>query len=435
MTMWIALALELAGGSVRLFAFLVLAGRRLGQRPERKVLVSGFPGMWVLAGLTWASVLPEFPGAVLEAGWIFFCIRQMKPADQRLCLFFGIFYEIGIRLWQFLLAAVLGVLSCSESFLISGSPENLWSFGVFHLGLLFLAWYAKKHPEAAEESGRRLASAASVAGLLTAVTLSAQSTIRIPQDEMTMWEIQSVILLMALMMYRMRRQYDTERELAQMKAEQAELFEREYTALNRTYEAHAKLFHDFRNHMGMLQRLLAREDYGGAARYLEELNGPLRELEGRVWTGDSTVDYLIGQKLAQAAEEGITMKIQVEYPRHAGIRSADLCAVLGNLLDNALEAAGAVKEPEERWMSLTIRRIHQMVVIKVENRYLTAPVMENGRFLSAKKEKGLHGWGLASARTAAEKYDGMFKTACEGKVFRAVATMSCGPAKTEEKRG
>lgn len=432
MTAWIAPALGLAGGSVRLAVFLIFADRWPGRmKPERKALVGRFAGMWALAGLAWAAALPPFLCAVLEVIWFFFCLRRMKPTEQRLCLFFSIFYEIGVCLWQFLLAAFLGILLRSEAFLTPGSAENLWAQGLSALGLICLAWYVRMRPQAAKKDGYRLASAVSVAGLLAVVTISAQNVVRIPEEEMTMWEIQSVILLMALLLYRVRRLYDTERELAQLKAEQAELLKRDYAVLNRTYETHAKLFHDFRNHMGMLQQLLAREDYTGAARYLEELNGPLRELEGQTFTGDGTVDYLINQKLAQAREQGIDLELQVEYPRRAGIRSADLCAVLGNLLDNALEAAGGVREPEKRWIRLTIRRVHRMVAIRVENSYSEAPVLEQGRLLSTKKEKGLHGWGLASARAAAEKYDGTLKTVCEGKVFRAVAMMSCGPTDTE----
>ena len=149
---------------------------------------------------------------------------------------------------------------------------------------------------------------------------------------------------------------------------------------------------------------------------------------------------------AAAEEKGILFRIQAEYPKNAGIRSADLCAVLGNLLDNALEASKQVTEKEERFVKLTIRRINQMVVIKVENSFRRDPVLENGILKTTKNGNtagsadgaslietsaneasgGLHGWGLKSAQTAAEKYDGMVQTSYEEHIFRAVVTMSCG---------
>ena len=108
----------------------------------------------------------------------------------------------------------------------------------------------------------------------------------------------------------------------------------------------------------------------------------------------------------------------------SNIRSVDLCAILGNLLDNAIEAARQVPDPSGRTVALTIRRIHQMLVIKVENSFAAAPVQENGQLQTTKIGGGLHGWGLKSAQTAAEKYDGMVQAGVSGEIFRAVATLS-----------
>ena len=115
---------------------------------------------------------------------------------------------------------------------------------------------------------------------------------------------------------------------------------------------------------------------------------------------------------------------QVEFPHHTNLRSADLCAVLGNLLDNALEAAQQVPEKEERFVCLTIRRINQMLIIKVENSFCIPPVFGDGTLTTSKEKNGLHGWGLKSAQTAAEKYDGTVQTSYTDNIFRAVATLS-----------
>lgn len=129
------------------------------------------------------------------------------------------------------------------------------------------------------------------------------------------------------------------------------------------------------------------------------------------------------RELAAAAEKQIRFQAEAEFPRHTGIRDADLCAVLGNLLDNALEAAEKVEAAEGRWVRLTMRGIHQMLVIRVENGFQEKPVEERGEWKSTKTEGGLHGWGLKSARIAAEKYEGTVSTVCEQNVFRATATL------------
>ena len=143
-----------------------------------------------------------------------------------------------------------------------------------------------------------------------------------------------------------------------------------------------------------------------------------------VYTGDEAVDYLLNSRAAAAAREGIALELQAEFPRHTNLRSADLCAILGNLLDNALEAAKKVADPGGRQAALTIRRIHQMLVIKVENTFAEEVTEEDGEPKTSKTEEGLHGWGLKSVRTAAEKYEGTLRTSWEGKKFRAVVTLA-----------
>jgi sensor histidine kinase YesM len=93
-------------------------------------------------------------------------------------------------------------------------------------------------------------------------------------------------------------------------------------------------------------------------------------------------------------------------------------------LDNAIEAAQKVPNPSGRFISLTIRRINHMILIRVENSFEKAPMTEGGTLRTTKTEGGLHGFGVKSARAAAEKYDGTLQTSFEGNVFRAVATLS-----------
>lgn len=165
----------------------------------------------------------------------------------------------------------------------------------------------------------------------------------------------------------------------------------------------------------------------------------------RAWTGDEAADYLVNSKMALAASQGIQVNTKIEFPRHTNIRSVDLVAILGNLLDNALEAAADAKE-SLRFINLTLRRINEMLIIKVENGCRAAPTAmdggwqaskaggqaggrsgdaaADGKWQTSKDDKALHGWGLESVRTAAERYDGAVETEYRGQVFCAVVTLS-----------
>ena len=412
-------------GAVRVLVGLVLIYRLLStKRPDGRSLGLGLAGAMILTVLLSLLHAPDFYRMALEAVLIAACAHWMQGAELRMGLFVGIFYEIGISFWSFLLSAWLGVLFRSQDFLGTETLAGQSALWLLHGLLAGLAVWLSRKREMERKSVFRGISALTVAGFLAVITLSEQNVLGIPDDTLYMWTTLAVVLMMSVLVFNISRQYEVEKELAKLKSEQAELLERDYTTLNRAYEVNAKLFHDFHNHIGVLRQLLTHEKYGEAVRYLDELQAPVQDLTATVWTGDETADYLINSKAATAEAAGVRFQAQVEFPRHTNIRSVDLCAILGNLLDNAIEAARQVPEQEGRTVVLTIRRIHQMLVIKVENSFAAAPVRENGQLKTTKTGDGLHGWGLKSAQTAAEKYDGCVQVGVSGEIFRAVATLS-----------
>ena len=412
-------------GTVRVLVGLTLVHRLLSiKSPDRKSIAAGLAGALALTVLLSLLHAPDFYRMALEAVLIAACAPRLQGAGLRMGLFVGIFYEIGVSFWSFLLSAGLGVLLRSQDFLNTGTLAGQSALWLLHGLLTVLAVWLSRGREINRKSAFRAVSALTLAGFLGVITLSEQTVLAIPDDTLYMWTILAVVLMMSVLVFNINRQYEVEKELAKLKSEQAELLERDYTAVNRAYQVNAKLFHDLHNHIGVLRQFLTHEKYGEAVRYLDELQAPVRNLTATVWTGDETADYLINSKAAAAEAAGIRFQVQVEFPRRTNIRSVDLCAILGNLLDNAIEAARQVPDPSRRTAALTIRRIHQMLVIKVENSFSSVPVQENGELKTTKTEGGLHGWGLKSAQTAAEKYDGMVRAGVSGEVFRAVATLS-----------
>lgn len=417
-------------GSVRVIAGLFFLARLLSvQKLQKRSIAAGAAGAVVMTLVLPFTGLSDFYRIALEVFWIAFCAGRLQKADLRMSLFVAVFYEIAVCFWQFLLAAGMGILFRPAAFFDDGTWSGQATIWLFHVMLAALSVFLLNKRSLTGNAAFRVASTAVLAGFLAVVTLSEQTILEISDDTLDLWTILSVVLMMSVLVFHMNRQYEMEKELAKLKSGQAELLERDYTALSNAYAVNAKLFHDFHNHIGVLRQLLSHEKYREAEQYLDELQAPVREMTDTVWTGDETLDYLINSKAAAASYDKIDFQIQVEFPRHTNIQSADLCAILGNLLDNALEAARQVPGEQQRIISLTVRRIHQMLVIKVENSCAAAPVQENGSLKTTKADGGLHGWGLKSAQAAAGKYDGMVQTTYADGVFRAVATLSYLPAR------
>ena len=425
MTGWLILLSDFLAGSIRSIVCLLLIFRLFSvKKPEKKSIAAVLAGTAGISALLSVTGLSDFYRIISETLLIVVCACYFQKADRRMTLFIGSFYEIAAAFWRFLFAAWLGVFFRSPAFLDYRTGYGQIAVWCFHLLLIVLIWYLLRHPDLSGKEAFRFASVIVLIGFVAVITLSEQKVLEIADDTLDMWTILAVVLMMAVLMFNMNRQYEVEKELVKLKSEQAELLERDYNTLNNAYAINAKLFHDFHNHIGVLRQLLSHSKAEEAMEYLDGLQTPVKEMTDAIWTGDETVDYLINSKAVSAEENEIKYQVQVEFPRHTNIRSTDLCAILGNLLDNGLEAAKQVPDPEQRFVRLTIRRINQMLIIKVENSFLTPPVIQDGRMKTSKDGKGLHGWGLKSAQTAAEKYDGMVQTSYKDNTFRAVATLS-----------
>lgn len=406
---------------VRLFVGLFVMARLLHLAPfagwQRLLLV---PAAMVLCGVLCLVPLPDYYAVVLEALLLTVCAVKGQGAAWRMGAFVAFFYILATALWQYVTAAWLAVCFRSYSFLDSATLAGQAAVWAFHAVLLVLAVIIWKKPVQTRRETMTMVDVVVIAGFVAVVTLSEQPYLVLDADVLEQWLLLSLILMMGVLMFFMQRQMENEKELAELRALQAESAEREYANLERTYAANARLFHDLHNHLGVLRQLVTQGKDEEAVIYLDALQAPLKNLSSTCWTGDDTVDYLINSKAAQAESLGVRFEAAVEFPRFTTLRGADLCAILGNLLDNALEAAQQVRETP--FVRLKIRRIQQMLVIKVENS-AQPPALENGA-LRSQKAGALHGWGLNSAQTAAERYDGLVRTEYADGLFTAVVTLS-----------
>lgn len=425
---WVQVISYLCSNELRLFLGLYLVAKLTGFHLERKaLLLTGAGGC--LATILQAASLPTIGVMAVDVLVITAVAGYYQRKKVNLCLFLAFFYEIGVGLWDFLLQAGLGILFRSENFIDPKTPEYLAGIWLVRLVMLGVAVFLAKQLKEST-TPMRLTSAAAMLGLFGAVTLSQQTILPLSDEQAGTWVILSMVLLFSILFYRLSRQREMELEIAQLKQDQAEILERDYQALSRTYEGNAKLYHDLHNHIEAIYQCLNQGDIQEAVRYCEDLRTPVREISQTVWTGDKALDYLISSKMSLAEQEHIKTKVNIEYPHNTNIRSVDLTTILGNLLDNALEAVETAPD-ELRFLNLTIRRINAMLIIKVENGYGNAPAENGGKLTTSKADKASHGWGLKSVQTAADRYDGTITTDYKNGVFQSVVTLSFQPVKTE----
>lgn len=360
----------------------------------------------------------------IEVIYIWVSSILFRKIDKRMGLFVSVIYGLAVHLFTLLMGVTFIIFFGSKDYIdiftVHGALVNVIA-GCIILAVSLVILLLNRF---SSQFWLRIGMYLTIFSLIYINFIATFDVTGLGKNEIDFWIYYPETILGSIIVIQMRRQYETEKELAEMKADEAMILERQYRSLSNSYAANAKLFHDFRNHCGVLKNYLSKGKSEEALTYLEELTGPGNDLSIGFWTGDETVDYLIASKKSLAEEKYVRFDAEVEFPHNMNIKSSDLSAILGNLLDNAIEASSKISDPNDRSIRLIIRRIQQMLVIKVENTFEENPVIVDGSYKSSKKDGGLHGWGIKSASTAAEKYDGMVQSSVKDNVFTTVVTLS-----------
>jgi len=179
--------------------------------------------------------------------------------------------------------------------------------------------------------------------------------------------------------------------------------------------------HDVKVHLGTLSALAANRESDEVLIYINRLIGDIKSSEIYCDTGNITFDSIINYKLRNASESGIKVEMDISIPASIDIETFDVVAILGNLLDNALDA---VERVDEKWIKLNIDFSKGTLFIKVDNPYVGEVLFKDGKsgdaesIISSKPGDG-HGYGLKNIRKSVEKYDGQMKITYAKNVFSA----------------
>lgn len=205
--------------------------------------------------------------------------------------------------------------------------------------------------------------------------------------------VTSLVLLRAIRVLADHQKLERTAQLAEMR----ELY---YQGLRREQDQVRTLRHDLRNHLTALQGLLARGQTAQAAGYLEQIAGSPWAQGNQQFCENETANVVLSSKVEAARRLGLQTEFQAALPRDLPIADPDLCALLGNAIDNAMEAAQKAANKKVR---LRCRTDKGLFMLQVENA-LTGD--ERPDLSTTKKDKAAHGFGLAGMREIAARYGG-----------------------------
>ena len=153
------------------------------------------------------------------------------------------------------------------------------------------------------------------------------------------------------------------------------------------------------------------------------LEDEMRSLNLRYFTGNKALDIVITQKAAVCAEKGVQLVCSADGEALGKMRSYHIYSLFGNAIDNAIECLEKVDDRSRRTISLSLSRVGDMAVIRVENYTPEEPVVENGALVTTKQDAQGHGFGVKSIRGIAEKYGGTAEFFVRDHVFYLVVAL------------
>lgn len=196
---------------------------------------------------------------------------------------------------------------------------------------------------------------------------------------------------------------------------QNELVDRHYAEVETMYRKMRGWRHDYHNHIQVLKANMEFERYEEAKQYLTMLNDDLTTVDTVVKTGNVMVDAILNSKLTMIKEREIPVDATAVVPEDVPFSGIDLSVLIGNLLDNAMEACAQIANKDERFIRIYIDIIKKQLYISVTNSMDGRARRKGSQYLSTKT--GLHGFGLIRIDRIASKYGGFINRQNEEGVF------------------
>jgi len=194
-----------------------------------------------------------------------------------------------------------------------------------------------------------------------------------------------------------------ERDMLDMQFRQVQT---ELSSLRQLQQNAAAYRHDLRHHLALLQGLAYKENLGEIKRYLQLVQSDLEAITPMRFCERETVNLILSSFAAKAKQVGIFLVMDVRLPDRLTLSDTELCSLLSNALENAIQACKGISDSKDRQISLRVFSKNSKLCLDIRNSYQTEPSFYQG--LPLAKEQG-HGFGTKSMAYIVEKHGGVYR--------------------------
>lgn len=193
---------------------------------------------------------------------------------------------------------------------------------------------------------------------------------------------------------------------------QNDLLNRQYNEVEDIYKKMRAWRHDYHNHIQTMKAYLELSRFEDMERYLNDLDKDLTTIDTVLKTGNIMVDAILNTKLSLAMNQGIKINAKAKVPPNLMVSDIDLSVIIGNLMDNAMEAAAKLENPEDRFIRVYIREMKKQLYISITNSAGGNAKKSGFGYLSTKLGTN-HGFGLKRVDSLVAKYHGFINRQSE----------------------
>ena len=201
----------------------------------------------------------------------------------------------------------------------------------------------------------------------------------------------------------------------QIASYQQELVETHYREVDNMYRQIRGWRHDYRNHIQTMKAYAAAEDWEAIRRYLDLLDQDLTTVDTVIKTGNPMADAILNSKISLARSKNIQVVADACIPVKLKSSEIDLCCILGNLFDNAIEASLQLPE-ERRLIRVYMDMKNTQLYISFTNFTAGKKLSKVGKLFRTTKGEG-HGFGLVRIDAIVERQDGYISRNSEDGAF------------------
>lgn len=193
----------------------------------------------------------------------------------------------------------------------------------------------------------------------------------------------------------------------------------EFDSLKQIQKNAAAYRHDMRHHVALLQALASKGNMEEIKEYLHIIQSDIEAITPIRYCENETVNLILSGFLANARQEGIMLTIDASLPENLHLSETELCSLLSNAIENAIQACKKISDSSNRCIKLRMFSKNNKLCIDIRNSYETEPVFYKG--LPVSNEEG-HGYGTKSMAHIVEKHGGVFRFSVQDGWFIFQAT-------------